>query len=235
MGLKKQFSKTKPVCKVTFSLPKEAIMTGNQVMVLGEFNNWDPSKGVRMKATKAGYSAAMELEAGRDYQFRYLIDNNTWENDWAADAYVPSPFGVDNSVVVIPDVKKLTKIARVTKKAKTTTAKKSTAKKTTAKKTVAKKTTAKKTTAKKTVLKADNFKKIEGVGPKIASLLYAAGILTFVDLGKAKQSTLKGILADAGKRYQMHNPKTWPKQAKLAAKGNWTALKKLQDELNGGR
>ena len=62
MSLKKQFSKTKPVCKVTFSLPKEAINTGNQVVVLGEFNNWDPSKGVPMKATKGGYSAVLELE-----------------------------------------------------------------------------------------------------------------------------------------------------------------------------
>lgn len=204
MSLKKQFSKTKPVCKVTFTLPKEAIMTGNQVVVLGEFNDWDPSKGVPMKKTKGGYSAVLELEAGRNYEFRYLIDNQTWENDWAADAYVPSPFaGVDNSVVVIPT------------------------------KPAAKKTTTKAKTVVK--VKADDLKKIEGIGPKIASLLYKGGILTFADLGKAKQTTLKGILADAGKRYQMHDPKTWPKQAKLAAKGDWTALKKLQDELNGGK
>jgi len=212
MSLKKQFSKTKPVCKVTFTLPKEAIMTGNQVLVLGEFNNWDPAKGLAMKATKSGYSAAVELEAGRDYQFRYLIDNQKWENDWAADSYIPSPYGVDNSVVTIPSVKVAKKVS--TKKVATK-----------------RKVTAKKTTAPK----ADDLKKIEGIGPKIASLLKAGGIVTFADLGKAKQTTLKSILADAGKRYQMHDPKTWPKQAKLAAKGSWDALKKLQDELNGGK
>jgi len=213
MSLKKQFSKTKPVCKVTFSLPKEAIMTGNQVVVVGEFNNWDPAKAAPMKATKSGYSTVLELEAGRDYQFRYLIDNQKWENDWAADGYVPSPYaGVDNSVVVIPAVKKVAKASP--------------------KKVTAKKVTTKKATTKVAV---DDLRKVEGIGPKIAGLLNAAGIITFADLGKAKQTTLKGILADAGKRYQMHDPKTWPKQAKLAAKGNWDALKKLQDELNGGK
>jgi len=46
---------------------------------------------------------------------------------------------------------------------------------------------------------------------------------------------LKGILADAGKRYQMHDPTTWPDQASLAAEGKWEELKTLQDELDGGK
>ncbi|MFT5165902.1 MAG: putative flap endonuclease-1-like 5' DNA nuclease [Saprospiraceae bacterium] len=222
MSLTKQFSKTKPVCKVTFTLPSEAIMTGDQVVVLGEFNNWDRTKGLPMKATKKGYTAALELEAGRDYQFRYLIDNEKWENDWAADSYVPNPYGVDNSVVVVSEVKTVTKAApkKTTTKA-TTTAKVAAPKKTVTKKAVE--------------AKADDLKKIEGVGVKIASLLNAAGIVTFADLGKAKQTTLKEILANAGTRFQMHDPKTWPKQAKLAAKGDWATLKTLQDELNGGK
>ena len=220
MSLKKQFSKTKPVCKVTFTLPKEAIMTGNEVVVLGEFNNWDQSKGLQMKPTKSGYTAALELEAGRNYQFRYLIDNEKWENDWAADGYVPSPYGVDNSVVIIPEV--------VPANAEMVKSKKVATKKTTTKKAVAPKASTK-------VTAKDDLKKIEGVGPKIASLMNAAGIVTFADLGKAKQSTLKEILANAGKRFQMHDPKSWPKQAKMAASGKWDALKKLQDELKGGR
>lgn len=218
MSLKKQFSKTKPVCKVTFTLSSEAIMTGDQVVVLGEFNNWDRTKGIPMKASKGVYTAQLELEAGRDYQFRYLIDNEKWENDWAADNYVPNPYGVDNSVVVLPEVKKTTKAAP---KKVTTTAKVAAPKKTVAKKA--------------TVAKADDLKKIEGVGPKIASLLNAAGIVTFADLGKAKLSTLKEVLDNAGKRFQMHDPKTWSKQAKLAAKGDWATLKTLQDKLNGGK
>ncbi len=202
MSLKKQFSKTKPVCKVTFTLPKEAIMTGNQVLVLGEFNNWDPAKGIPMKATKTGYSAKLDLETGRNYQFRYLIDNQKWENDWAADGYVPSPYGADNSVVVIPEVVPSNATVAKTKKASS---------------------------------KKNGLEKIEGIGPKIASILNEAGISTFADLANTAPSMLKDVLANAGKRYQMHNPTSWPTQAKLAANGDWDALKQMQDTMNGGR
>ena len=42
----------------------------------------------------------MDLEGGRGYQFRYLLDNQRWENEWNADRYVYSPFGdCDNSIV----------------------------------------------------------------------------------------------------------------------------------------
>jgi predicted flap endonuclease-1-like 5' DNA nuclease len=81
----------------------------------------------------------------------------------------------------------------------------------------------------------DDLKRIEGIGPKIEELLNAAGIQTFKELSAEKADKLKGILDAAGKRYQMHDPTTWPKQAKLAAAGNWEALTKLQDELKGGK
>jgi len=95
--------------------------------------------------------------------------------------------------------------------------------------------------AKKVVKKAavpkkpDDLKKIEGIGPKIAQLLTDAGIPTFAKLAAASQTRLKKILADAGNRYKMHNPATWPEQAKLAKAGKWDELKKLQDQLDGGR
>ena len=80
-----------------------------------------------------------------------------------------------------------------------------------------------------------NFTKIEGVGPKIAELLKKAGFSTYEELAKAKKSTLKSILQEAGKRYQMHDPSTWAKQSKLLAKGKLDELKKLQAELKGGK
>jgi Uncharacterized conserved protein len=209
--LKKQFSKSKPVCKVTFSLPKQAVNGGKEVKLLGEFNNWNPEEGIMLKSSKSEFKTVIELETGREYQFRYLIDNSVWENDWAADYYLPTPYGVENSVVTLPT---------------STVAK--------AKKTTTKKVTAKKTATKKTT-KADDLKKIEGIGPKIAGLLKAANIVTFADLSVAKVTTLKAVLKEAGSRYTMHDPTTWPKQAKLAANGKWDALKKLQDELNGGK
>ena len=97
--LKKKYLKSKPVCKVTFYTPKE--IEAESVKLVGEFNNWrgdanpmEPLKDGRFKTT-------VELEAGNEYEFRYLIDDVKWENDWEADKYVPNPFEGENSVVVV--------------------------------------------------------------------------------------------------------------------------------------
>ena len=95
--------------------------------------------------------------------------------------------------------------------------------------------TKKKAASKSKKAKKDDLTKIEGIGPKIAGLLNADGITTFEQLADAKVTRLRKILNDAGPRYQMHDPATWPKQSKLAAKGDWDKLKKLQDELDGGK
>jgi len=95
---------------------------------------------------------------------------------------------------------------------------------------------AKKAPAKKAVAKADDLKKIEGIGPKIAGILTEAGYETFAKLSKADPEKIREILLEkGGKRYAMHNPTTWAKQAELAAEGKWEELKKWQDELDGGR
>lgn len=103
--LKKDYSKTKKVCKVTFSLPATAVQDGAEVRVLGDFNNWTWQSGLLMKAGKTEYTASIELALGANYEFRYAINNERWENDWAADAYVPSPFdGITNSLVSVSAV-----------------------------------------------------------------------------------------------------------------------------------
>ncbi len=83
--------------------------------------------------------------------------------------------------------------------------------------------------------KPDDLKKIEGIGPKIAEHLAAAGILTFSDLAASNFDAIKEILTNAGPRYATHNPTTWPMQAGLAAEGKWDELKKWQDESDGGK
>ncbi len=99
-----------------------------------------------------------------------------------------------------------------------------------------KKPVAKKAPAKKAAAKADDLKKIEGIGPKIAGILTEAGYETFAKLAKADPEKIREILLEkGGKRYAMHNPTTWAKQAELAAEGKWDELKKWQDELDGGR
>ena len=83
--------------------------------------------------------------------------------------------------------------------------------------------------------KPDQLKKIEGIGPKISEILVNAGITSFAKLAASTPEEIRKILEGAGPRYQMHNPKTWPQQAALAAEGKWDELKSLQDNLNGGR
>jgi len=84
--------------KVTFVLPKEAVENAETVAVLGDFNNWQ--NGVVLAKQKDGsFKTAVELEKGRSYEYRFLINGEKWENDWSAEAYAPTPFGNFNSVV----------------------------------------------------------------------------------------------------------------------------------------
>lgn len=81
----------------------------------------------------------------------------------------------------------------------------------------------------------DDLKVIEGIGPKIETVLKEAGIMTWAKLASTGPGDLKDILEAAGGRFKMHNPYTWPLQARLAAGERWTELKEYQDELKGGK
>lgn len=83
-------------------------------------------------------------------------------------------------------------------------------------------------------IEPDDLKLIEGIGPKISSLLQAAGIMTFAHLASTDVKRLKQIIAEAGLT-ALADPTTWPEQATLAATGQWNALETLQEELKGGR
>ena len=100
MSLQKQFLKSKQAWKVTFSVPQAAFEGAKEIKVLGDFTNWEAEKAIPMKAQNGDFLASVELEPGKAYQFRYLIDNELWENDPEADNYAPTPFGVMNSVIV---------------------------------------------------------------------------------------------------------------------------------------
>ncbi len=76
---------------------------------------------------------------------------------------------------------------------------------------------------------------IEGIGPKIASILINAGYDNYLKLAKADPEQIQDVLKKAGKRYAMHNPTTWPVQSQLLADGNVDKLKALQQELKGGK
>ena len=156
-----------------------------------------------------------------------------------------------------PAAKKVVKKAAPKRK---TTAKKVVKKaapkrKVTAKKAVKKAAPKRKVTAKKVVKKAaprkvttprkvdpkfakfkiNNFQIIEGIGPKIEELLHRAKIKNWNELASTSPSQLKRILTAAGNRFQMHDPSTWNKQAKMANSGKWKELIKLQKVLDAGK
>ena len=80
---------------------------------------------------------------------------------------------------------------------------------------------------------ANDLLKIEGIGPKVAKVLHEAGITTFEALANANPQNVQRVLDEAG--LQMMNPEGWIEQAKLAARGDWDGLERLQGELKGGR
>ncbi len=98
MAIKKQFIKTKPVCKVTFSVEaKEA----SKAAVIGDFNNWDPKEGELSKLKNGTFKATFEVNKDNSYEFKYVIDG-AFVNDDAADSYKWNEFaGTENSVLEV--------------------------------------------------------------------------------------------------------------------------------------
>lgn len=83
--------------------------------------------------------------------------------------------------------------------------------------------------------KGDDLTKIEGIGPKLASVLAEAGLNSFAAVAAASAADIQKILDEAEGNYARFSPETWPQQAQLAADGKWDELKALQDELDGGK
>lgn len=81
----------------------------------------------------------------------------------------------------------------------------------------------------------DNLQIIEGIGPKIESVLHNAGYNTWEQLAAAEPDALRTVLAEAGKRFKLADPTSWPHQAALAAAGNWDELIRYQKFTDGGR
>lgn len=93
MGIKKQYLVSRPVCKVTFSISATQSNSARSAHLVGEFNRWD-QKATPMKRLKTGaFKTTLDLEPGREYQFRYLLDSRKWLNEADADGAAPTPFG----------------------------------------------------------------------------------------------------------------------------------------------
>ena len=111
---------------VTFVLDPEVEAT--RAAVCGEWDGWATEAHPMERAADGGFRLTVELPAGRTYRFRYLLDGERWENDWAADAYVPNGFGGEDSLVdltaLAEEVPAVTGTAKATKSAGAKTASK---------------------------------------------------------------------------------------------------------------
>lgn len=100
MGIRKQFLKTRPVCKVTFNIPETMANAAKSAHLVGEFNDWSPSAHPMKRLKNGGFSTTVDLETGRSYQFRYLLGSSHWESDPEADGLLPTPYGDSQNSVI---------------------------------------------------------------------------------------------------------------------------------------
>jgi 1,4-alpha-glucan branching enzyme len=99
LGIRKEYTNSQKICCATFTLPREAAPKAQKVTIVGDFNSWDKEASPLKKLENGDFTITIELDTAKEYRFRYLIDGNMWENDWRADKYVKSPYGVEDSVV----------------------------------------------------------------------------------------------------------------------------------------
>jgi 1,4-alpha-glucan branching enzyme len=102
MAVRKRYLKTKPVCKVTFKIPAKVANKAQTAKIVGEFNNWSFTANPMKRLKDGTFTATLDLDNGKTYQFRYFLDDHRWENETAADKFVRSPYGdSENSVIVV--------------------------------------------------------------------------------------------------------------------------------------
>jgi len=84
-------------------------------------------------------------------------------------------------------------------------------------------------------IKQDDLKIVEGIGPKIAGLFHNFDIKTWKALSETSVSKCQEVLNSGGDRYRIHDPSSWPMQAKMCYEGKWKDLRKWQDEHKAGK
>lgn len=97
MTLKKDMQQNGKVIKVTFYT--QPLPDAGEVYLVGDFNDWNESSHPMSQLKDGRFKAAIKLEPGKEYQFRYRVDGE-WHNEWEADKYSSNPYSGDNSVVV---------------------------------------------------------------------------------------------------------------------------------------
>lgn len=94
--ISKKFFKTKDEVEVTFEveLPKDS----SNVSIVADFLDWTPEP-MKKVAKSSIYKFKTRLPKDSEFQFRYLLDEQTWMNDPNADKFIPNGLGEDNSLI----------------------------------------------------------------------------------------------------------------------------------------
>ncbi|MBI1932264.1 MAG: isoamylase early set domain-containing protein [Ignavibacteriales bacterium] len=101
MSISKRYLKSKKICKVTFKIPAEIGVNYKRANILGSFNNWDYNSHRMKKLVKDGsFSIVIDLEVGKEYEFKYYLDNSTWLNEKDADSQIATQFGDSSNSIV---------------------------------------------------------------------------------------------------------------------------------------
>jgi 1,4-alpha-glucan branching enzyme len=100
--LKKKINPSGKTVRVEFSLPAD--VKAESACLCGDFNDWDRDKYPMTKLKDGSFRLQLSLESGKQYEFRYLLDGERWENDWQSDEYCANEFGTENSVVILDSI-----------------------------------------------------------------------------------------------------------------------------------
>jgi 1,4-alpha-glucan branching enzyme len=95
----KQYDTKQGKCKVTFVLPQT--VRAATASIVGDFNNWDRHAHQMKRQADGSWKLDINLECGKEYHFRYLVNGREWHNEWEADRYAVHPLGGENSVIMI--------------------------------------------------------------------------------------------------------------------------------------
>jgi 1,4-alpha-glucan branching enzyme len=93
--LNKKFFKSKPETEVVFEFAREDV---SSVKLAGDFNEWTPEP-MKFDKKTGSFKLKLRLPTEAEFQFKYLLNDAEWENDYAADAYIPNDQGTENSVI----------------------------------------------------------------------------------------------------------------------------------------
>ncbi len=176
---------------ITFSLPAEAVEGASEIILLGDFNNWNPQRAPKLeKQTDGTYKAVAQLEEGKTYHYRFLLNNGKWVNDYHAQKYESVPgLYVDNCVITVPQSKEENKkeqtTASKTANTKVVTAKGSATEESSKKAETPKTKTSKKAKTETEKAEAPKAKKAKAVNAKVV------GEKTEKPAGTAKKATPK--------------------------------------------